>query len=402
MSIYCDGVRTAHRRDRRPAVALIYTLVILAALVSIASLAVDLGRAQLAKSELRSAADAAGRAAAAALSNGGIAAARTAAVAAAASNTCDGQAVVLDPSNDLAFGTWDPVARKFSAGQSNPNAVKVTLGRTAAKSNPIPMMFGKLIGLSSCDVHASTTVCTVGNTGAYSIIGIDSVSMTGSSSTDSYNSSKGDYSSGTASHKGAIASNGDITLSGNGKIDGDARAGVGKTTKMSGSASVTGLVASLGAVIKFPSVTLPSSYVDLGDVEQSSGTVHIPGGVYLFHSIDLSGSAHIVWDGPVTFYVRDSYKVSGSVVIDTYQNLPANRVIKFLPTCTTATWSGTNDCVGDLYAPDTNFTVGGSAELFGRITAKTITLTGNGGLHYDEALAPIGTGATAASITRVE
>jgi hypothetical protein len=57
--------------------------------------------------------------------------------------------------------------------------------------------------------------------------------------------------------------------------------------------------------------------------------------------------------------------------------------------------------VGELYAPDTDFTVGGSAELFGRITAKTITLSGNGGMHYDEALPPLGTASTAQPIRRV-
>ncbi|MDB5324100.1 MAG: hypothetical protein JWN40_5731 [Phycisphaerales bacterium] len=403
-----DGpeVDTYIQSRRRRGVALITVLVMLTALMGVASLAVDLGRAQLAKSELKSTADAAGRAACNALSSGGITGAKAAAVAMAASNTCDGQAVVLNPNTDLTFGTWDPTTRKFTSlavsGQASPNAVKVTLGRTAAGGNPIPLMFGKVIGMGACDVHASSTTCVVGNTGAYSIIGIKGITISGSGSTDSYNSKNGAYSAATAGHKGSIASNGNISIGGSADIDGDSRAGVGMSTTVSGSATVTGLKAPLGAVLKFPSVTLPSSYTDLGDVVQSSGTVHIPGGVYLFHSITLSGSAHIVWDGPVVFYVRDSYSVSGNVIIDTYQNLPANRIMNFLPTCTTATWSGSHSCIGELYAPDTDFKISGSAELFGRITAETITLTGNGGLHYDEALAPIGTSSSAQSVSRVE
>jgi Flp pilus assembly protein TadG len=391
---------------RRRGAALITTLVMLVALCGVASLAVDLGRAQLAKSELRSTADAAARAACEALPGSGMSGATAAAAAVAATNTCDGQAVVVNPNTDIVFGTWDPTARKFASlaasGQASPNAVKVTIGRTAAGGNPIPLMFGKVIGLAACDVRASSTTCVIGNTGAYSIIGIKGININGYGFTDSYNSSKGGYSAGSAHHKGSIASNGNITLAGSARIDGDSRAGVGMRTTRSGAATVTGLSAPLGAVLKFPSVKLPSSYVDLGDVVQGSGTVHIPGGVYLFHSITLSGTAHIVWDGPVVFYVRDSYSVSGSVIIDTYQNIPANRVMNFLPTCTTATWSGTHSCVGELYAPDTDFIIGGSAELFGRITAETITLTGDGGLHYDEALAPIGTSSSAQSISRVE
>jgi len=78
--------------------------------------------------------------------------------------------------------------------------------------------------------------------------------------------------------------------------------------------------------------------------------------------------------------------VSGDVTISTYQNLPVNRQIFFLPTCKTASWTGTNVCVGDLYAPDTDFTVSGSVEKFGRIVAKSITNSSSGGMHYDESL----------------
>lgn len=60
----------------------------------------------------------------------------------------------------------------------------------------------------------------------------------------------------------------------------------------------------------------------------------------------------------------------------------------FLPNCKVATWAGAHSCVGDMYAPDTDFTISGTSHLYGRIVAKSITVTGNGGLH--EALPPIG------------
>jgi hypothetical protein len=78
------------------------------------------------------------------------------------------------------------------------------------------------------------------------------------------------------------------------------------------------------------------------------------------------------------------------VVIDTYGNVPANRKLYFLPACTTATWTRTHRCIGELYAPVTDFTFGGSAQLFGRITAKSINVSTSGGPHYDESLPPIG------------
>jgi hypothetical protein len=58
--------------------------------------------------------------------------------------------------------------------------------------------------------------------------------------------------------------------------------------------------------------------------------------------------------------------------------------------------------VGELYAPDTDFTIGGGAQLFGRITAKTIRLSSSGGLHYDEALPPIGGDTNPRAIMRVK
>ena len=74
------------------------------------------------------------------------------------------------------------------------------------------------------------------------------------------------------------------------------------------------------------------------------------------------------------------------MVITTYNNLPTNRQLYCPPACTTATWNGSNVCVGDLYAPDTDFTIGGSVENFGRVIAKSISNSSTKGMHYDESL----------------
>jgi len=152
---------------------------------------------------------------------------------------------------------------------------------------------------------------------------MNSISMTLNSYTDSYNSSVAPYNSLSPNHRGSIASNGNISLSGSVSVDGDSRAGVGKATTVAGSAKVTGLNAPLGTVMKYPSVTLPSTYTDLGDVNISSGTSSIPGGTYLIHNLTLSGSAHIIWTGPTVLYIQNSYTVTNTVQIDTYQNIPS-------------------------------------------------------------------------------
>ncbi len=177
--------------------ASIYLCILLIIVFGMVSLGADWGRVQVAKMELHSAADAAARAACLDLPNG-ISAVQTAALQAAASNNCDGSVVSLNASTDVVFGTWNPNSRTFSvlsgAARVNANAVQIIAARSSAAGNPIPLTFAGVIGKSNCDVHVSSTACLTSNTGAYSIIGVNSVTMSGNAYTDSYNSSQGAYS----------------------------------------------------------------------------------------------------------------------------------------------------------------------------------------------------------------
>lgn len=222
----------------------------------------------------------------------------------------------------------------------------------------------------------------------YALIGLNGVTMTAGAFTDSYDASKGPYAAATARSNGSIASNGNVALSNTAKVNGDVRYGAGSTLSVTSGASITGISLPMTSSAAYPSVTLPAAgtYTDLGDVNNSSGTQFVSGGTYVINNLTLSGTAKIVWQGPVKLYIKSSYNVSGDVQISTYQNLPVNRQLYFLPTCTTATWSGTNVCVGDLYAPDTDFTISGSVQKQGRIVAKSINNSSSGGMHYDESL----------------
>src|SRR4051812_37257514 len=87
---------------RRKGIGLIWAMTVILVLCAIASLAVDLGRVQLAKSQLRSAADAAALAAGDVLLKDPNAA-RSTAIQIAAANKADGSPVVLDSSKDVEF-----------------------------------------------------------------------------------------------------------------------------------------------------------------------------------------------------------------------------------------------------------------------------------------------------------
>src|SRR5688572_16364082 len=133
--------------------ALIYVLAALVAFAAFCSLAVDLGRVQLAKTELQSATDAACRYGAAALGQG-IATVRARAKDAADDNKADGTAVVLADA-DVEQGFWDTATKTFTANGAPVNAVRVTGRRTAATGNAIPLLFASLLRKESFDLTRS-------------------------------------------------------------------------------------------------------------------------------------------------------------------------------------------------------------------------------------------------------
>src|SRR4051812_1435676 len=113
----------------RRGIAAAYSILMLVALCGLVSMGVDLGRVQVAKTELRAAADAAARAGLQGLATS-VAQAKTDAAAVAAANLCDGSPVVIDQNLDIEFGTWTDATRTFTvlsgAAQNNANAMRIS------------------------------------------------------------------------------------------------------------------------------------------------------------------------------------------------------------------------------------------------------------------------------------
>lgn len=147
-------LRTGDRRRR--GVSLIYASILMVVLCAFASFAVDLGRVQVAKTELQRAADAAARYGVAGLSTSGTQA-RANAIAAAAENLTDGTAVTLTNS-DIEFGKWNGTTfSSTSINASGNNAIRVTARRINARGTAIPVLFGSALGVKQIDVNASAT-----------------------------------------------------------------------------------------------------------------------------------------------------------------------------------------------------------------------------------------------------
>jgi len=145
------------RRARGTALVLIVTSMIV--LIGLTSLAVDVGRVQIAKTELQRAADASARYAVS-LVGSSVATVRAAAKDAADDNKVDSSALIL-ANNDIEFGTWSRQARTFTVltgnARANANAIRITARRTRATGNAIPLVFGQIFGTQFCDVTARST-----------------------------------------------------------------------------------------------------------------------------------------------------------------------------------------------------------------------------------------------------
>ncbi len=118
--------------------------------IGFASFAIDASALYSTKHKLQAGADAAVLAAASQLPN--ETAVRTTGVAYAAKNlpvTHHGTALVT---NDVVLGQWDSGTRTFTPGANPPDAVQVTVRRTAANGNAVPTFFARILGYDEIDI----------------------------------------------------------------------------------------------------------------------------------------------------------------------------------------------------------------------------------------------------------
>ncbi|HEX4796238.1 MAG TPA: pilus assembly protein TadG-related protein [Humisphaera sp.] len=374
------SLRDHHRRGA----VLIWFIVLLTALMALASLGVDFARVQVVKTQLRRTADAAARYAANGLADG---TAVTRAITAAAENPVNGVAYTMSAS-DAVLGNWS--GGTFAAGTTPYNAVKLTLGLTAAKGNALPLIFGSFIGQRSCDVTVSV-IATGPPVPPYSIVGLSFISMSGGTA-DSFLSSSGTT---NPTAKAVLASNGDITLVGGAIENGDAVAGVGHQVSASGGSSVTGLRQNLTSVLSYPSANA-GNYATTNDDANFGGyingskdltmagnsVVNIPAGNYYVHNWTMNGGGTINFTGKATIYVTGTLNLSGGAFVNTYNGLPDNLQIQITSSNTTTLANGVQ-LKAVLYGPQSPLVLSGSTSIFGAVVAASITETGGATIFTD-------------------
>ena len=366
------------------------------ALSAFCSLGVDVGRVLLVKAELQNAADAAARHAATGLGSGGAAAARDNALDVAGRNLADGSPVALNATQDVEVGAWtdaDGFTLLTGAATSSANAVRVTARREASRQNAVPLLWARLLGMSQVNLRAVAVARLESR--PYGIVGLDSVSLSGSSDAapeaNSYRSKSGSTAStGTT----RVYSNGNVSISGAASVAGDARPGPSGTTTVTGGAAVSGSTLPLPTSLVYPAESAgaaatyndnwrlpPGSMTASRDISLDSA-VTLPGGTYYLNNVRVGGSGSVAFTGPTTVYLTGSLDLSGNVT--PYLSAPSNLRVVMVNSGTTFKLEGNSVMYGDVYAPGTAFTSGGSGTLYGSLVARSIAAAGNSRLVYDE------------------
>jgi hypothetical protein len=255
-----------------------------------------------------------------------------------------------------------------------------------------------------------------------SLIGLDSVSISGAACADSYDSS-----GGYPATKGSLAnilSNGTITLTNSAKVWGNVRstrAGVtvsgasmvtgnataGTTVSKSGSATVGGTITNnaLAPLMTLPAVpacgppySSSSGISGTYSYNASTGDLSLSGiniatlanGNYCFHNVTLTNSAKLKVNGPVVIKLTGKLNVSGAASLTNTTGIPGNlRILSSYSGANGVTIGNGTNARMMVYAPQAGVSISGTAPLFGTVAAKTIMVGNSGTIHYDTGLKTI-------------
>ena len=339
---------------------MIYAMFAMILLMGFTSLAVDWGRVETAKTELQNATDAAARYASTGLNDSTYA---TKAINAAANNYVDGSPLVLT-SGDVTAGTWNSVTRAFTPGGSTMNAVRVKGHRTAAGGNAVPLLFARAIGRSTCDIN-TTSIATQAVL-PYSMVALNSIAMTGTSTIARASSESGSV---------IVASNGSWSMSGAASITGDV---LYRTTAPTG--TVTGSATYMSADIAYPVVTTPGGTTNYGAVVLSSGSMPIAGN-YAVTQCTITGTASFTLTGDTNLYC------SGSCTFSSNANITTNgyKFTIYMTNASTITLNNNLPLNLIIYGPTCTMSMSGSGLVTGSFVCKTLTMS-NCNLRYSASL----------------
>jgi hypothetical protein len=268
--------------------------------------------------------------------------------------------------------------------------------REAADGSPIVKV--KIIGRSPEGTAVRAVQQEYQYIKRYGMASRDSIMFNGEGTLDGYDSSVGPYSAATA-FATAMATNSNITLTGNTVIKGDASPGVTGTLTKNSNDTITGSTAKLTTALDFPPVSagayatvndnaiLPAANFVGGNLT-ISGTVKLVAGTYYVQTFTANANSILdmtLANGPVIIYVNGNVDLKGKE-IKTYQNRAANFRIYVTKANTTVKIPMDGKLYVAIMAPESAITMGGNntIDIFGVLVGKSILLEGNTNIHADK------------------
>ena len=259
----------------------------------------------------------------------------------------------------------------------------------------------------------------------FGVFGDESVTFSGQGYTDSYNSSNGPWvSEGQHANSdvgtNAISANAITVSGGNAQVYGGAQIGPGGDTNTAISTHSSGQISGDKAVMDEDKDMTCESDPGGGTADTlnltSWQTKSFSAGAYRLPDISIESHGICTINGDVTLYVDGNMSITGQgkIVISpgaslkiyisgdinplagqgvtNQTNLPSSLQIYGTSTCSTVNISGQADFYGAIYAPEADINLSGQGDVYGAICGDTIAITGQGSVHYDEALNNIKSG----------
>ena len=214
------------------------------------------------------------------------------------------------------------------------------------------------------------------------LVGIDGVSMSKETRTDSFNRR-----TGVSGAEGDIFSNGAIQLGGKAVVNGNGRGG---SFAVVPPAVITGSQTVVSQPTTFLSVSLPTGLLSLGTINLGKNQTRTLIGPASYQVADLlvAKSGQLVVDntrGPVTLYVTGAVDIAGDGLVTTAEP-NAEKFAIYVAGGGPVHLAKAGALYGVVYAPQAAITIEGLGEMFGAFVGKSLSALGYAQIHYDPAL----------------
>lgn len=391
---------TYNLRLRQPAMMLIWFTIMLAALMAFVSLGVDLGRVQLAKTELQRAADAAARYGASGIDQGSTTVASRA-ITAAADNTADGQSIVLQNA-DVQVGMWNSTSKTFTSGGTPNNAVRVTVRRTASRGNAIPLLFAKVLGLTSCDVTATSIALASSSGGpATGFVGLSRFEAGNNSFVRSYDPAAGTPGGANLFTSGSVKSNTYIDFGNGTDIYGSVSIGSSGSVSLGNHVTISGGTTTLSSTLSYSNTESPG-VSSTGSISVGNNqNVSLSAGTYNYSRISTGNNCTIQFTGPATVYVTGYVDMGNNCEIYAYGNNPRNLQIRVVGSGS-VNFGNSPDIYAQIYCPQSQFHMGNNSILWGSVVASQFEVGNSADLYDDQSQQGAASSSGSASIALVQ